>query len=89
MVVFPELPGARDMYIDRWSRDLALAGSRTKDEYAWKRAYLKKPTEKKIVQILENDKWYDGTILSSYEKIEDMRPVPYVKLGFRIYCKEG
>ena len=35
-IVFPELPQRRDMLIDRWSIDLAPAGTYTKKEYDWK-----------------------------------------------------
>ena len=38
-LLFPELPSYRDMLIDRWSFDLAEAGSQTDRQYQWKRGY--------------------------------------------------
>lgn len=35
-VVFPELPERFDMYIDRWSTNIARAGTFTSEEYTWK-----------------------------------------------------
>lgn len=35
-LVCPELPGTRDMFMDRWSTNLAQSGKHTKVEYEWK-----------------------------------------------------
>lgn len=35
-VVFPELPERFDMYVDKWSTDIARSGTFTAEEYNWK-----------------------------------------------------
>ena len=80
------------MLIDRWSIDLAPAGTYTNKEYDWKYNHYSKPAKDQKIQVLENDRWYDATILKTEENVVDenglaaSRPVLTVACGFRIYC---
>ena len=69
-LVFPELPSYRDMLIDRWSKNLADGNTKTKDEYSWKMEYYLNPIKDKRVQIVENNVWYDATIISTIEDVD-------------------
>lgn len=70
-ITFPELPPDWDLMIDLWSIDLAQGGTRSGDNYRWKQHFFDNPRKKKKrIQVLRDKKWFDATIIKTYEKVE-------------------
>lgn len=87
---FSESSAEFDTQKDRWSTDLAKVGTRTGEDYEWRKTTLEGEDVKDLV-IDCHDKynWEEATIFSTARKVEMGREVTMAFIGFRVYRSYG
>ena len=75
-VIFLDLPRNFDRDIDKWSTDIAVADSHTKDDIAWKYANLGNTNATDVLcDCHDTYKWEEATIFTIIEDNSSGRPV--------------
>ena len=76
---------AYDHFVDRYSIEIAEAGTRTKEEKAW-RDELKEGSK---VDCIDNSTWHQSTVLDTRETTVDDRTFKEFNIGYRVYVESG
>jgi len=88
-IVFPHLPVEYDMDMERWSIDLAVFETHTKEDVAWRNTFASTATKDFICDMHDKFKWEEGTIFDVSEDRSGGRSVLMANCGFRVYRNVG
>ena len=74
-----------DKNVDRWSTNLAPAGSKTAEDYEWRKENLEGCIDYEI-DAHDGDKWFKATILETRKEFAaDGREIEEGYIAFRVY----
>ena len=89
-VIFPDLPVDFDCDIDKWSTDIAVAESHTKEDIAWRNENIGSTDVTDFVcDCHDKYKWEEATVFNIIEDNSGGRPVLMGNVGFRVYRTVG